>query len=354
MSTVSDVAQRFKESDVQSFLEQNSSAALVLPGLLLWSMFMLLPMAYILVLSFTNARPANIFSGDGRFLGILPMGEAEFVGFENYVELLFSSQVADNLLQGAFGAAFNVFFSDPIGFFNPQFWNSFLITWLFVIVSVTGKVLLGIAIAMIMTGNRVRGKRYLRGIIIMPMGVPVIFSILVWRFVFSNARFGLLNQVLLGAGLVNDAVPWLSSRWFAFAGYVITEMWLAYPFMVLITVSALQNVNGDLLDAAEVDGAGFFSRLRHVILPSIKRPVLFATILTSAASFQQFLIPWLFNNGGPSRKNELLLVYGFREAFSFNAYGKGAAISLTALLFIGLFMWVAVKRGNLAAEAGEK
>jgi arabinogalactan oligomer/maltooligosaccharide transport system permease protein len=130
-------------------------------------------------------------------------------------------------------------------------------------------------------------------------------------------------------------------------------MWLAYPFMVLITVSALQNVNGDLLDAAEVDGAGFFSRLWHVILPSIKRPVMFGTILTSAASFQQFLIPWVFHNGDVPDNNELILVYAYDEALVSGQFGEGAAISLAAIFFIGLFMWIAVKRGNLAEEAGE-
>ena len=353
MSTESDVVQRWKESDIQSVLEQNSSAALVLPGLLLWSMFMLLPMVYILVLSMTNATPVNIFQGNNRLLGLVPIGDATFIGLDNYIELLFSTAAQNALLRGAFGEAFNIFLSNPVGIFDYYFWNSFLVTWAFVIVSVTGKVLLGIAIAMIMTGNRVRGKRYLRGIIIMPMGIPVIFSILVWSFVFSPAEFGLLNTFLTDFGLITERVEFRSDRWIAFGTYVVTEMWLAYPFMVLITVSALQNVNGDLLDAAEVDGAGFLSRLRHVILPSIKRPVLFGTILTSAASFQQFLIPWVINQGGPARNNELLLVFAYREAFSRNYYGKGAAISLTALFFIGMFMWIAVKKGNLAEEAGE-
>jgi len=356
MSTVSDAAQRFKESDFGSVLEENSSAALVLPGLLLWSMFMLLPMVYIFILSLTNAQPANLFVGDNRLLGLVPLGEADFIGLENYIELLFSIQAANDIQSGAYGAVFDLFLSDPVAVFNYSFWNSFLVTWAFVIVSVTGKVLLGIAIAMIMTGNRVRGKRYLRGVIIMPMGVPVIFSILVWRAVFSGAQFGLMNQLLLNIGVIDQAINWFyDDRWLAFSTYVVTEMWLAYPFMVLITVSALQNVNGDLLDAAEVDGAGFFSRMRHVILPSIRRPVMFGTILTSAASFQQFLIPFVFGTGAPNDQNQLLLLYAYVEAFSGNKslYGKGAAISLTVLFFIGMFMWVAVKRGNLAEEAGE-
>jgi arabinogalactan oligomer/maltooligosaccharide transport system permease protein len=76
--------------------------------------------------------------------------------------------------------------------------------------------------------------------------------------------------------------------------------------------------------------------------------VLFASILTAAASFQQFLIPYVFNNGGPARANELLIVYAYREALVFSEYGRGAAISLIAVAFIGMFMWLNVKRGRLA------
>ena len=97
-----------------------------------------------------------------------------------------------------------------------------------------------------------------------------------------------------------------------------------------------------------IDGAGFVTRFFHVTLPAIKRPVLFASILTAAASFQQFLIPFVFNQGGPARANELIVVYGYREALSFSQYGRGAAISLLAVVFIGAFMWINVKRGKLA------
>lgn len=353
MST-SDVEQRLKEnptiSSIADTLGDNKSAALVLPGLLLWAAFMVLPMFYLAALSLTNAGQQNLFRGDGRLLGILPIGEAEFVGLANYADLLFTSEA---LSQGLL----NAFMSNPLGVFEYAFWNSMLVTWLFVAVSVAGKVLLGVGLSMVLTGNRVRGKRFLRGVLIMPMGIPVIFSITVWRFVFSDARFGMLNDILLRAGLINEAIPWLQERWLAFGSYVVTEMWLAYPFMMLITVSALQNVNGDLLDAAEVDGANWFYRFWHVILPSIKRPVMFGTILTSAASFQQFLVPWIFNEGGPGTdpgENALILVYAYREAFrSPSDYALGGAISITALVFIGAFMYVAVKRGNLAEEAGE-
>jgi arabinogalactan oligomer/maltooligosaccharide transport system permease protein len=320
MSTASRVARRVEEVP---FLErEDASLLLVLPGLFVFSAFMLFPILYLLGISFTNAEPSNLFAGEGA-ASILTFGEASFVGIENYVKVL----------------------SDW------QFWNSFGITWLFVATSVTLKITLSLAIALIVTGDRVRGKRVMRSLIIVPMGLPAIFTITVWRGIFSSAEFGLANQVLRSLGL--SSVSWLSERWMAFLAYNVTEAWLAYPFMVIITVSALQDVPEELHEAAKVDGAGYVARFLHVTLPSIKRPVLFASILTAAASFQQFLIPYVFNQGGPARANELVVVYGYREAFTYFQYGEGAAISLVAVAIIGAFMWLNVKKGKLADGVNE-
>lgn len=358
MSTVSDLAQRVKHSNLQETYRNNKAFLLVAPGLFLWLGFMVIPMGYVTALSLTNATNLTLTSGSNTLLGIIPIGGSDVVWFENYAQLIFSEAALE-------GSATDLLTSNPLGLFNGQFWNSFLVTWLFVILSVVGKVILGIGISLVLTGERVRGKRLMRGIIIMPMGIPPIFSIVVWRAIFSEGENGLANKVVTGLGF--EQVQWFSERWTAFMSYVVTEMWLAYPFMVLITVSALQNVNDELLDAAKVDGAGYFQRLRHVVLPSIKRPVMFGTILTAAASFQQFLVPWVFNRGGPVelvggefvRQNELLLVFAYAEALGGSSrsgaqqMGLGSAISILTVFFIGLFMYLAVKRGRLAEEAGE-
>ncbi|WP_420182113.1 carbohydrate ABC transporter permease [Haloarcula sp. KBTZ06] len=315
MSTVSRAADRIES--VPFLTRDDASLLLVLPGLFVFSAFMLFPVLYLLGISFTNADPANLFAGEG-VVAVLTFGDALFVGLENY---------ADVLTDG-------------------QFWNSFGVTWLFVATSVTLKIGASLAIALIVTSELVRGKRVLRSLIIFPMGLPPIFTITVWRGIFSSAEFGLMNQLLTAFGA--SSVAWLSGRWTAFVAYNVTEAWLAYPFMVIITVSALQDVPEELHEAAVVDGAGFLARFAHITLPSIKRPVLFASILTSAASFQQFLIPFVFNQGGPARANELIVVYGYREALSFQQYGRGAAISIIALAFIGAFMWLNVKKGKLA------
>jgi arabinogalactan oligomer/maltooligosaccharide transport system permease protein len=321
MSTFSRVARRL---ETIPYLEKSDLSLLfVLPGLFVFTAFMLFPVLYIVGISFTNAQPANLFAGEGVF-SVLTFGEASFIGFENYIGVLT----------------------------DPRFWNSFGVTWLYVATSVVMKLVFSIGMALVVTSDRVRGRRLMRSFIILPMGLPAIFTITVWRGIFSSANFGLANQLLDAFGITT--VSWLTERWPAFFAYNVTEAWLAYPFMVIITVSALQDVSEELHEAAKVDGAGHLARFRHVTLPSIKRPVLFATILTSAASFQQFLIPFVFNTGGPARQNELLILYGYQEAFSFSDYGRGAAISLIAVAFIGTFMWINVKRGKLADGVKEE
>jgi len=338
MSTANRIGRRLEGVP---FLDRSDvSLLLVLPGLFMFSAFMLFPILYLVGISFTNAEPSNLFAGEGAF-SVLTFGNAEFVGLTNYLNVLFDGTWSLVL----FG---ETWLTLPI---NGQFWNSFGITWLFVATSVVLKLVVSIGIALVVTGKRVKGKRVMRSLIIAPMGLPAIFTITVWRGIFSSAEFGLANQFLTSLGF--SSVAWLSQRWMAFLAYNVTEAWLAYPFMVIITVSALQDVPKELHEAAMVDGAGFVSRFLHVTLPSIKRPVLFATILTSAASFQQFLIPYVFNQGGPARQNELIVVYGYKEAFSFFQYGEGAAISIVAVLFIGAFMWLNVKRGRLADGVDE-
>lgn len=334
MSSATGIIGQVRGQSLPSLSGEDRNLLLVLPGLFLFSAFMFFPMVYVVYLSMTGATAVNLFS---------PERPVPFVWFDNYLNLFFAEEATQSL-----GTFVSMFRSDPLSVWDGQFWNSFLLTWLFVGISVVLKIAFSITLAVIVTGKNVRGSRLMRALLIMPMGLPAIFTISIWRGIFSSSRFGLLNQLL--SFLDMGTVSWLGERWPAFMSYIVTEMWLAYPFMLIITASALQDVPGDLMDAAKVDGAGFFARFRHVTIPAIKRPVLFATILTAAASFQQVLIPYIFNSGGPSRKNELILVYAYREAFDVSTpnYGLGAAISITAILFIGLFMWVNVKKGRLA------
>ena len=338
MSVSTAVAERFE--DVPGLNRGDAALLLVMPGLFLFLAFMFIPMLYLFGISFMDATPAKMFAGEG-IVGFLTFGESTWVGFQNYYRILFEGTFTIEL----FGSQLLTL---PI---NGEFWNSFGMTWLFVATSVVGKIALSLAIAVVVTHDRVRGRRYLRSLIIIPMGLPAIFIITIWRGMFSSAQYGLINQFIGALGF--DSIAWLQQRWMAFLAYNVTEIWLAYPFMVIISVSALQDVPEELHEAAKVDGAGFLSRFFHITLPTVKRPVMFASILTAAASFQQFLIPYVFNEGGPARANELMIVYGYREAFRFQQYGEGAAVMLIAIAFIGVFMFLNVWKGQLAEGVHE-
>lgn len=301
-------------SRVRRFLDRNSVLFLVAPGLFLFAGFMFFPISFLVYLS--------LFEG-GVVAAIT--GGTTWVGLANYVTTLTS----------------------------PGFWGSMVYTLGFVGSSVTLKVALAMVVALVLSHERVRGKRVLRSVVILPMGLPSIFEVEIWSKIFSPARFGLANKIWLSLG-GETAIAWFTNDVLLFFTYNVTEMWLAYPFLVIIIVSALEDVSEELHDAARVDGAGYLARFWHVTLPSIKRPVLFGAILTAAASFQQFLIPFVFTNGRAGRAGETVLLYGYREALTANKYGEGASIMILAVVCIGVFMWLAVRKGDLASGVDEE
>jgi arabinogalactan oligomer/maltooligosaccharide transport system permease protein len=301
-------------SRLRRSLDRNSGLLLVAPGLFLFAGFMFFPMAFLVYLSLFEGNVVQAITGGTTWVGV-----------GNYVGTLTS----------------------------PGFWGSMVYTMGFVASSVVLKICLALVVALALNHDRVRGKRLLRSVVILPMGLPVIFSVEIWSKIFSPARFGLANKLWFALG-GEEAIAWFTSDTLLFFTYNVTEVWLAYPFLVIIIVSALQDVSEELHDAARVDGAGYVQRFWHVTLPSIKRPVLFGAILTAAASFQQFLIPFVFTTGRSGRAGETVLLYGYREALNANQYGEGASIMIIAVMCIGGFMWLAVKKGDLTEGVAEE
>ncbi len=136
--------------------------------------------------------------------------------------------------------------------------------------------------------------------------------------------------------------------------YNIVEMWLAYPFIMTITMGAIASVPKEFIEASYMDGISVFSRFRKIMLPLTIKPILFATILTSGASLQAFMVPLLINDGGPTtmiklpgftstlgNANELMILYGYNRAWLDQQYGLSTATFLVvvAILFIYALIW---------------
>ncbi|NJE30272.1 sugar ABC transporter permease [Thermococcus sp. 18S1] len=287
---------------------------LILPGMAAFLFFNLWPIIYSIYLAFTNAQLGNfpVQAPDAPQL--------QFVGLENFRWIL----------------------SDE------TFRSAFLWTWIFVVTSVTLKVLAGILLSLLYNSRYVKGKMVYRSLLIIPWALPLLFSVTVWKFMFDPI-FGPINQMLKSLG-VQTLPNWINDPLWAFLALNIIEVWLAYPFMITVITAALQSVPDTLVEAAIIDGANYWQRIRHVVLPIVGKPIAFATILTSAASFQYFMVPYIYNAG--LFEDKFILLYGFRKAFGASPhYGKAAAIMIIATLVLAVYMYVNVRITRLQEGA---
>jgi arabinogalactan oligomer/maltooligosaccharide transport system permease protein len=291
----------------------NRAYLLIIPGLLLFLALNLYPIVFSVYLAFTNAGQFNIAGG------------YEFVGLRNFQNVILSE--------------------------NTRFYYVLGRTVLFLATSVPLKLFFGLALALVFNLQIVKGRSILRSLLVLPWIVPAVLSILTWRGLF-NYDFGAINGMLQAFGL--PRIHWLTDATNAFLAYNVVEVWLAYPFMMTIVLSALQSVPPELYDAARVDGASVWQRLRHISFPLIWRPLLFAVILTSNASFQSLLVPLLLNSGGPARTNEFVMVFGYNTAF--RSGGAPGAMGLAAAFFaivsaiVITANYIQLKLGKLTVE----
>ena len=183
-----------------------------------------------------------------------------------------------------------------------------------------------------------RGKGLYSALAYLPVVVPPVVSVLLWRFFFDASPNGVFNTILGWVGL--GPLPWLQNAASAMPSIVIEATWAGAGATVIIYLAALLSVPPELYDAAEVDGASIRQKIWHVTLPQL-RGVLFVTlILQLIATAQLFTEPFLFTGGGPanSTMSVLLLIYHYAFQNSLGGdYGMAAALSIMLAAFLGVF-----------------
>ena len=165
-----------------------------------------------------------------------------------------------------------------------------------------------------------------RVLLILPWAVPNYITALIWKGMF-NRQFGAINGLLEMVGV--EPVSWFSKFSTAFTANLVTNTWLGFPFMMVVTLGALQAIPRDLEQAAEVDGASGWQRFRHVTLPLLKPALLPAVVLGSVWTFNMFNIIYLVSAGEPDASTEILISEAYKWAFSRGSrYGYAAAYSV--------------------------
>ena len=239
-------------------------------------------------------------------------GEFTFVGLANFA----------NILSGADYPA-----TDPLSFYF-----TLAVTVLWTALNVALHVTIGLALAMLLRNPWLKLRGVYRVLLIVPWAVPNYITALVWKGMF-HSQFGAVNGLLTWLGL--EPVSWFSHFWTAFAANVATNTWLGFPFMMVVCLGALQAIPPELEEAAEMDGAGGWTRFRRIVLPLIKPALLPAVILGSVWTFNMFNIIYLVSGGEPDGATEILISEAYRWAFTRQEqYGYAAAYA--TLIFIAL------------------
>lgn len=208
---------------------------------------------------------------------------------------------------------------------TPVFWRALGVTLVFAGAGVPATLAASLATALLLDAAAVRARGMWRVIVFAPYVTSVVATAMVWRYLLDT-RFGLLNRALhlLGA----PGVDWLGDPRTSIPAVLIFVTWKLYGYNVVVFTAALAAVPQDLSEAARVDGAGAWTRLRHVVLPAIG-PILLLTGLVSVAGFLQiFDEPYIMTQGGPSQSTTTLMYFMFTEGFEGWDLARASAVAV--------------------------
>ncbi len=241
---------------------------------------------------------------------------ATFVGFQNYRDILSSS----------------------------EFWNAMKVTVYFTVVSVGAEFVIGLFSAILLNQDFAM-KGFLRALVILPWAIPTVANGVLWQWIF-DANYGALNGILSQFGMIEDYINWLGEPFRALNMVIIADVWKNCWFFTIVLLGALQTIPKSYFEAAEVDGAGFWNRLFRVTLPLLRPAIAVSLVLRTSEAFKVFDIIYIMTKGGPANGTQVLSYYVYHTSFEALSLGQGAAIStiiavvilLAALFYTRLLM----------------
>lgn len=258
-----------------------------------------------------------LFSFAISFFDYPIVGTPQFIGFDNYVEM---------------------FTNDPI------FWESLGVTFKFAAILVPLNILISLLLALLLHQN-VGGSSWYRTIFYLPTVIAGVSLSLIWAWVYDG-EYGLLNYILSWFGI--EGPRWLSDPEWSLFAIVFAGLW-GQGVMMLVFLSGLKNIPKELYEAAEIDGAGVFSKFFSITLPMLSPTMLFNLITAVISAFQQLTFALVITKGGPLRSTYFYAMYVYENAFRYFKMGYSAAnawfmfliiLSLTFVLFKTSKTWV--------------
>ena len=263
------------------------------PALIAIGIFFFVPVLAAFLLSFT----------DFDIYALGSFAYARFVGFKNYGQLL----------------------ADPL------FWKAFRNTLEFLLIGGPLSIGVSLAAALMIQSKLVRWKGFFRTAYFSPVVTTLVAVAVVWRFVY-HPRFGILNYLLSLAGI--SGIDWLGDQHWAMPAIILMAVWKNFGYNMVIFIAGLQNIPGELYEAASIDGAGRLQQLRTITVPLLAPTTVYISILTMIGYFQLFSEPYVMTQGGPLNSTLSIVLLMYQQGFRWWNMGYSAALAFVLFAFI--------------------
>lgn len=234
-------------------------------------------------------------------------GDIRFIGFDNYKNILKSE----------------------------SFWYSLQNTLFLLVLVVVATSILGVLVSLFLN-IRVKGAGILLAVAVLPWALPPYVNGILWRFVFHSG-YGFMNKVLIGLGMVDKPVEWLTSRWMLLVVVAIVVVWRSVPFMALVCLAGRQSIPHGLYEAAKIDGAGTFQIFRRITFPLMLPFIGIGITSTSVTAVNVF--DEIVALSGYSDMGKNILVESYLTTFTFLDFGKGSAVTYL-VMFVAAILGV--------------
>jgi multiple sugar transport system permease protein len=261
------------------------------PGLILFSVFTVFALVYAFYLTFHEwniLQPAK-----------------PFVGLQNYRDMLHDQQFKQSVINTAYFTGGSIPITMAIG--------------------------LGVALLL---NQPLRFRGLFRTMYFLPVVTPFVASAILWKWLY-NGDYGLFNFYLLKVHLIQQPLLFLSSKNLAMPSVILMAIWGGVGFSMVVYLAGLQSIPEELYEAAKIDGANAFSRLRYITIPMLAPTTLFLLVIGIIGSFQIFTQIFVMTGGGPVGRTTTIVYYIYQSAFTY--YEMGYASTLAYGLFVLLF-----------------
>ena len=262
----------------------------LLPSIILIAVFVLFPIAIVFKLSFSEISKSGVVGG--------------FVGFQNYID-------AVKL---------------------PAFKTVMLNTLIWVVSVVGLSTVIGFTIAMVLN-QKFHGRKIARSILVLPWATSLVIQASVWNYIIKY-EYGNLNSILMNLGIVNHAINWRSSFQIEFIWECGVGIFVTVPFVTFCVLSGLQSIDESLYEAATMDGAGFWSKLKNVTLPLVRPSLTVSTVLNIIYVFNSFPIVYTMTKGAPANKTDTMITFLYMLSFYDRKKGPATALSVIGFLIL--------------------